>query len=214
VERILANIDAYRGNGQIGFFRHGGAPLTLAPSQHHSPVGQEHGRTIPLAEKHGLYGEHACGTVQPHPGCSQVEALVKLLPPPGQPRLIRYGAAIVLVAVFFVISLGGGVAAGPFEFVLLLLPVLLAAVLYDRGSGFVATGLGALAMASQLDWQVDPVGHFVAVAIFTMAGLFIAVFCEALRSALERGLIAQRELQLLLQEQRHRVKNDLALLSR
>src|SRR5258708_2742718 len=25
--------------------------LTLAPSQHHSPVGQEHGRTIPLAEE-------------------------------------------------------------------------------------------------------------------------------------------------------------------
>src|SRR6266566_3921539 len=25
--------------------------LTLAPSQHHSPVGQEHGRTIPLAGK-------------------------------------------------------------------------------------------------------------------------------------------------------------------
>src|SRR5215510_2275023 len=24
--------------------------LTLAPSQHHSPVGQEHGRTIPLPE--------------------------------------------------------------------------------------------------------------------------------------------------------------------
>jgi hypothetical protein len=24
--------------------------LTLAPSQHHSPVGQEHGRTIPSAE--------------------------------------------------------------------------------------------------------------------------------------------------------------------
>src|SRR5499433_2009328 len=27
--------------------------LTLAPSQHHSPVGQEHGRTIPLAEVMG-----------------------------------------------------------------------------------------------------------------------------------------------------------------
>jgi len=24
--------------------------LTLAPSQHHSPVGQEHGRTIPLPD--------------------------------------------------------------------------------------------------------------------------------------------------------------------
>src|SRR5215467_1598236 len=26
--------------------------LTIAPSQHHSPVGQEHGRTIPLAVVH------------------------------------------------------------------------------------------------------------------------------------------------------------------
>jgi two-component sensor histidine kinase len=34
-----------------------------------------------------------------------------------------------------------------------------------------------------------------------------------LRSALERGAAAQHELQLLLQEQRHRTKNDLALLS-
>ncbi len=139
--------------------------------------------------------------------------LLKLLPPPGQPRLIRYGAAIVLVAVFFIISLGAEAAAGPFEFVFLILPVLLAAVLYDRGSGFVATGLGALAMASQLEWQADPVGHLVAVIIFAIVGLFISVFCETLRSALERGLAAQRELQLLLQEQRHRIKNDLALLS-
>jgi two-component sensor histidine kinase len=43
--------------------------------------------------------------------------------------------------------------------------------------------------------------------------LFIAIFCEALRSALERGFAAQQELQLLLQEQRHRIKNDLALAS-
>jgi hypothetical protein len=27
--------------------------LTLAPSRHHTPVGQEHGRTIPLLEKNG-----------------------------------------------------------------------------------------------------------------------------------------------------------------
>ena len=29
--------------------------LTIAPSKHHSPVGQEHGRTIPLAE----FGSHS-----------------------------------------------------------------------------------------------------------------------------------------------------------
>ena len=127
--------------------------------------------------------------------------------------MIRYGAAIVLVAVFFLLSLGAGVAAGSFEFLILILPVLLASVLYDRGSGFLATGLGVLAMASQLDWQADPVGHLVALTVFAIVALFIAVFCEALRSALERGLTAQQELQLLLQEQRNRVKNDFALLS-
>jgi two-component sensor histidine kinase len=143
----------------------------------------------------------------------RVETLLKLLPPAGQSRVIRYGAAVVLVAVFFLLSLGAGVAAGPFEFIFLILPVLLASVLYDRGSGFLATGLGGLAMASQLDWQADPVGHLVALTVFGIVALFIAVFCETLRSALERGLAAQQELQLLLQEQRHRMKNDLALLS-
>jgi two-component sensor histidine kinase len=142
-----------------------------------------------------------------------VETLLKFLPPPGQPRLIRYGAAIVLVTVFFLLSLGAGVAAGPFEFLILILSVLLASVLYDRGSGFLAAGLSVLAIASQLDWQADPVGHLVALTVFAIVALFIAVFCEALRSALERGLAAQQELRLLLQEQRHRVKNDLALLS-
>src|SRR6516164_7541855 len=40
---------------------------TLAPSQHHSPVGQEHGRTIPLADvrlqdaPNGIYGISRAG---------------------------------------------------------------------------------------------------------------------------------------------------------
>jgi len=44
--------------------------LTLAPSQHHSPVGQEHGRTIPLADigvQEGLsdQGHHLVPVVAP-----------------------------------------------------------------------------------------------------------------------------------------------------
>jgi two-component sensor histidine kinase len=142
-----------------------------------------------------------------------VETLLKFLPATGQPRAVRYGITIILVAVFFLFSLGAKVATGPFGFLFLIPPILLASVLYDRGSGFVATGLGVLALASQLDWQADPVGHLVALTVFAIVALFIAVFCETLRSALERGLAAQQELQLLLQEQRHRMKNDLALLS-
>jgi len=99
-----------------------------------------------------------------------VETLLRFPPPPGQPRVIRYGAAVVLVAVFFLLSLGAGVAAGPFEFVILILSILLASVLYDRGSGFLATGLGVLVMASQLDWQADPVEHLVALTVFGVVG--------------------------------------------
>src|SRR2546425_1441396 len=32
--------------------------LTLAPSQHHSPVGQGHGRTIPLAALQDYFAKH------------------------------------------------------------------------------------------------------------------------------------------------------------
>jgi two-component sensor histidine kinase len=142
-----------------------------------------------------------------------VEALLKFLPSPGQPRAVRYGIAVVLVAVFFVFSLAAGIAVGPFEFLFLILPVLLASVLYDRGSGFLASGLSILAMASQLDWRADPVGNLAALVIFAIVASFVAVFCEALRKALERGAAAQEELKLLLAEQRHRMKNDLALLS-
>jgi hypothetical protein len=49
MERILANIDAHRGNARIRFLEHGCAPLIANPSHHHAREGQEHGRTIPLA---------------------------------------------------------------------------------------------------------------------------------------------------------------------
>jgi K+-sensing histidine kinase KdpD len=123
-----------------------------------------------------------------------VETLLKFLPSPGQPRVVRYGVAVVLVAVFFLFSLAAGIAVGPFEFLFLILPVLLASVLYDRGSGFLAAGLSVLAMASQLDWRADPLGNLVALVIFAIVASFVAVFCEGLRKALERGAAAQEEL--------------------
>src|SRR5215831_2962225 len=38
--------------------RRAASPVTIAPSQHHSPVGQEHGRTIPLGGKEAPRGEN------------------------------------------------------------------------------------------------------------------------------------------------------------
>jgi two-component sensor histidine kinase len=144
---------------------------------------------------------------------SSVDSLLKFVPSPNQPHAVRYGVAILLVAMFFVLRLGAEEVVGPYGFIFFIPPVLLASILFDRGSGFVATGASVLAMVSLLDWQADPIGHIVALTIFTIVALFIAVVSEALRMELERGAAAQQELQLLLQEQRHRIKNDLALLS-
>ena len=50
VERVLADIDADNGDRGIGYLGHGVLLVFGAPSQHSMPVGQEHGRTIPLTD--------------------------------------------------------------------------------------------------------------------------------------------------------------------
>jgi two-component sensor histidine kinase len=170
----------------------------------------------PILAAHIVEAVHACGRKEPArpvTGCIRVESFLKFLPSPGQPVTIRYGLTIVLVAVFFVLRLGAGDVPDPHGLIFFIPPVLLASILFDRGSGFVATGVSVLAIGSLLDWQADPWGHLAAVTLFSIVGMFVAVFCEGMRKALERGLAAQQELQLLFQEQRHRIKNDLALAS-
>jgi two-component sensor histidine kinase len=142
-----------------------------------------------------------------------METLLKFLPPPDQPVVVRYGVTLILAAVCFLLSLAAGTVFGPYGYIILVVPVVLASTLFDRGSGFLATGLNVLAMASVQDWQGDPVRQLAALVLFAVVAALIAAFCEALRGALERGAAAQQELQLLLAEQRHRMKNDLALLS-
>jgi len=53
MKRVLADVDAHRGNGQTRYVGHGDAPLLLAPFKHHSLEWREHGRTIRLAEEVG-----------------------------------------------------------------------------------------------------------------------------------------------------------------
>jgi len=53
VERVLADIDADHGDRGIGCLRHGALLVFGAPCQLSLLAGQEHGRTIPLAEAIG-----------------------------------------------------------------------------------------------------------------------------------------------------------------
>jgi len=50
VERVLADIDADYGDCGVEFLRHGVLLVFGAPCQHRLLAGQEHGRTIPLAD--------------------------------------------------------------------------------------------------------------------------------------------------------------------
>jgi hypothetical protein len=50
VERVLANIDASYGDSGVEFRRHSVLLVFGAPCQRNLLAGQEHGRTIPLAE--------------------------------------------------------------------------------------------------------------------------------------------------------------------
>jgi two-component sensor histidine kinase len=140
-----------------------------------------------------------------------VQSLLKLLPSKPQPLLVRGGVTAALVGVFFAFRLGAGSAAGQYSFIFFIPPVLLAAIVFDGASGVFAIALSALGVALLLDWQTDPVHHAAALTLFVVVALFVALVGEGMRTALEREQSAQQEAELLLQEQGHRIKNDLTI---
>lgn len=140
-----------------------------------------------------------------------MENLLKLLPARPQPPVVRYGVSAILIAIFFALRLGAGPAAGEYGFIFFIPPILLAAIIFDRGSGFVATAVSVLLVAWLIDWSVDPWGHVAALTLFAVVSAFVVVVGETMRKALERQVAAQEEAELLLQEQGHRIKNDLAM---
>jgi len=142
-----------------------------------------------------------------------MEALLKFLPERPQPIAVRYGASAALVLVSFAFRLGAGPAAGEYSFIFFIPPILAASVLFDRGSGFVATALSAALVGALLNWRVGALNHVSALTLFVCVSLFVVIVGEGMRKAMERSAAAGDELHLLLEEQGHRIKNDLAIAS-
>jgi two-component sensor histidine kinase len=142
-----------------------------------------------------------------------MESLLKFLPRRPQPIFVRYGASAVMVLVFFAFRLGAGPAAGQYSFIFFIPPILAASVLFDRGSGFVATILSAVLVGALLDWRVGAMNHIAALTLFVCVSVFVVIVGEGMRKALERSAAVGADLELLLEEQGHRVKNDLAIAS-
>ncbi|WP_376100714.1 DUF4118 domain-containing protein (plasmid) [Roseomonas sp. CCTCC AB2023176] len=141
------------------------------------------------------------------------------------PTAARYVLAIgiaLLCSGFEVLS--GGRLPDVAAYLLAFLGVLLCSALFDRGSGFLATAVSALVLTAFRSGA--GVSLSLSGADLLVLGLFVAVsavaalIVEALHRAVERAEEAREALEaaavkrrLLLDEYRHRTRNDLASLA-
>lgn len=137
--------------------------------------------------------------------------LLKLLPGP-QPLSVRYGATAAMVLVTFALRLGIEDVPGAYGFILFIPAIVAAALLFDRGSGFLALVLSLALIAASLPWLGQAEVHVAALASFLVVGGGLVLISEGLHRALERALEAERQKDLLLQEMSHRIKNKFAMI--
>lgn len=141
------------------------------------------------------------------------------------PTPVRYLATVFLVlAVFGLLHAVVPVSPPLVPFAHLLVAVLLAAALFDSGSGFLATGLSAVLIACfylplSPELGVSEPGAQLALVLFVMVGMAMTAVIESLHRAVARLQImhdellnAERARGLLLREFRHRTRNDLGSL--
>jgi len=134
---------------------------------------------------------------------------LRLLPGP-QPLPVRYGVSVILVVLTFALRLGIEDRAGPYGFVLFIPAIMVSALMYDRGSGFLALATSIAGVALVLPWGTNPHAHIAAIASFAVVGAAVVLISEGLHRALENAYKAEREKDLLLKEMTHRVKNKFA----
>ena len=143
------------------------------------------------------------------------------------PLPIRWAGTAVLVGIAFGIRYALFGLSGDLPFLLFLPAVIAAAVVFDRGSGFVATVLSAVLalyffMGGQPHSMPAP-KSMLGLVIFCGVGAFIAATTEALHAAYvaaeqaridaaaasSHAVASERRVAILLREFRHRVSNDL-----
>src|SRR4051794_10526894 len=138
------------------------------------------------------------------------------------PVALRYAATCALVAAVLALrQLADPILGDHEQFLLFLTVVLLAATLFDRGSGILATLLSALAvsyvaMPPRFSLEIGSHTQLASLLLFVVIGVLLASVVEAMHRAIEGLQEAQADLQevqrgraLLLEEFRHRARNDL-----
>lgn len=138
-----------------------------------------------------------------------MEKFLGLLPERPQPAMVRYAvsAGMTVLAGVGVILLH--VYSGQVFYIVLLPPIFLSGIIFDRGSSFVATAVGA-ALGAYLLWPMPASSaEYVSLLIFVLVGIAAGFTSEAMRKLLERLVAAERQKDIALRELMHRTKNNL-----
>jgi K+-sensing histidine kinase KdpD len=128
---------------------------------------------------------------------------------PRYPVWARYVLTLGLVGIAFSAKLLLYDALESYPLLLFIPVVFLASVIFDRGSGVLATIASAILAAA---YFVRPPASsaIIPLAVFVLTALFIAAVTETLRGTLEELSEAKSYGDILLRELAHRTRNDLA----
>ena len=132
---------------------------------------------------------------------SHIESLLPLLPGPSQPLVVRYGVSALLSACSLGIFAAMEVQSGFIGLYILLPAIFLSGMLFDRGSGFFATGVAVAGVLLILRPQW-PSPLTLPIILFVFIAFAFAILAEALRKEMERAVASERSKTLLLQEVR------------
>lgn len=145
-----------------------------------------------------------------------MEKILEWLPKRPQPILLRYSAAVALTLICALVLYVVQQQTGVSSFFLMYPAIFLSALLFDRGSGFVATATSTIFLILLLrkgDGWLPPDNYWLPLILFFAVGLGIAALSEIMRKGWERAVAAERAKDLLYRELAHRTKNDFMLVS-
>lgn len=145
-------------------------------------------------------------------GSRSMDNLLFLLPPIPQPLAVRYGVSALLMACSLGVFAAMEAQSGFIGLYILLPAIFLSGMMFDRGSGFLATAIAVVGVLwlLRLQWSASLA---LPIMFFVLIGFACATLAEMLRTEMEKAVAAEKSKTLLLQEIAHRTKNNLAMLS-
>lgn len=149
------------------------------------------------------------------PTTARIErTLLALLSRPQSSFAVRYGSTLLLVGLAFLLRTTVASDLGHHPFLFFVLAVIVAAVLFDREAGVLATFSSTL-LAGWL-FAADPQsrlsGELLLLGLFMVTGLTVSAVVDGLRRAVRSLDAAKVRNALLLEELAHRAKNDLTVI--